>query len=409
MGTELRVDVAIVGGGVLGSSIAWHLTRGGVERVALIERRALGSGASALSAGLVSHARSDPDVLSMVRSTLEDIATLEAVTGQPIGYRRTSSLRLAERPETASQLERMAEQLRIAGVDASFVDARRARELVPWLDPGSAVSILHVPDDGYVDGQGLATAYAQAARVGGATVRAGTSALAPRVEGGRLVGVETSRGRIRCAHLVDAAGPWAGNVLGWLGLGLAATLLRSHYWITSPATPPWPEHPIVALPDAHAYIRPEVGGLLVGVQERASRTFDDRCLPADLSELALTGPEDWDLLDAHAPGIRRHLPAFDDLEFRHHLAGITTYTPDGRFLIGPVPGFENLILAGGCCGTGLSCAGGIGRLVRDLVFDRRPEVSAGKFRPSRFGTTDFRSDDFVAQCVASRASKGRRS
>jgi sarcosine oxidase subunit beta len=357
---------------------------------------------------LINHARGDVDLLSMVRSTVTDITALELSSGQPIGFRRSGSLRIAQRHETAQQLKHIEGLLHGARVEASFIDAKRAHALVPWLRSTAASSILHVADDGYVDGQSLAMAYARAAKAGGATIWTNTAVLGPRFERGQLIGVDTSRGPIRCERVINAAGPWAGNVLGWFDRALAATPLRSHYWITAPLEPRWPDHPIVVLPDAHAYIRPEIGGLLVGIQERVSRSFDDRTLPVDMSELALSGPDDWDLLAEHAPELRRYLPAVDELQFKHHLAGITTYTPDGRFLIGAIAGVENLFVAAGCCGTGLSCAGGIGRLVCDLVLERTPDVNAAQFNPNRFASDDPRSADFVARCVAARATKGRR-
>ena len=175
------------------------------------------------------------------------------------------------------------------------------------------------------------------------------------------------------------------------------------------ANPPWPSHPIVVLPDSRAYLRPEVGGILLGVQEWASRSFDDRQLPADMTQLNLTDETDWELLAHHADAVRRFRPDFDALQFKHHLAGITTYTPDGRFLIGPTPGVDTLFIAAGCCGTGVSCAGGISRLLCDLILDRSPDVCAHDYSPGRFGAVDPHSDGFIARCVASRANKGRNS
>lgn len=407
MSTGKDTEIAIVGGGVLGASIAWHLIQEGVDDVVLVERNSIGSGSSALAAGLVSHVRSSPHLLSMVRATVSDIATLESMSGETIGFRRSGSIRIAERAETGAQLSRIKDMLAGNGVEACFIDAAEAVARVPWLDPAAAHSILFVAEDGFVDGQALTQAYARAATSGGVRIFNDTPALAPCFEGDQLVGIETGRGTIRCKQLINCAGPWAGQMLGWFDRALEAAPLRSHYWITAPAEPAWPNHPIVVLPDAHAYLRPEVGGLLLGVQERQSRSFDDRTLPADLSQLTLTGDEDWDLLAHHADSIRRFLPDFDRLRFKHHLAGITTYTPDRHFLIGPTPGIENLFVAAGCCGTGVSCAGGIARLLRDRVLGRTPEVPAELFAPGRFGAVDPRSEQFIARCVSSRANKAR--
>ena len=170
MNPSQRVDTVVIGGGVIGASTAWNLCRAGVGSVLLVERNTIGSGASAYAAGLVSHARSDADTLAMVRATLDDIATFEARTGEPVGFRRTGGLRIADTAETARQLRQMAALLAVAGVEFAFVEPAQARAMVPWLDAEGAHVILHLPGDGYVDGQNLAAAYARAAQADGAEV-----------------------------------------------------------------------------------------------------------------------------------------------------------------------------------------------------------------------------------------------
>ena len=344
----------------------------------------------------------------MVRCTLRDIAELEAFLGQSVGFHRTGTMRVAETDETSQGLDNMVRLLSSTGIEARIIDGESAREMVPWLDPGAAHSIIHVAEDGYVDGHMLASAYMRAARDAGATLRTRTSALAAVRSGGRVVGVETTRGRIVCEWLVDAAGTWAGDVLRWVGVDLAASPLRSHYWLSAPVEERWRDIPVVFIPDARAYLRREGAGLLLGIQESVSRAYDARRLPADMSELALTGEEDWELLAGHAPRIRRCFPDFDELRYAHHIAGLTTYTPDGELLLGTFPGVEGLILAGGCCGKGVSVSGGVGRVVADRIFGHPAMVDLDRLRPDRFGTDDPHSEAFVAWCVDARANKGRR-
>ncbi len=404
----MNAEVVIIGGGILGASIAWHLTRAGARDVLVVERNAVGSGATSRSAGLVSRGRTDPDIFAMVGRTSAAIAELEASLGETVGFHRTGSLRLAEAPETAESLQRMRALLTAAGVAGYFIDAGKAHTMVPWLDAGRARSILHVPDDGYVDAYMLTAAYARAARAAGAAFRTGVAVTGLARDGDRVIGVETDRGRIGCRWTVDAAGAWAGLVAGWLGLALGATPVRSHYWITAPDPRLPRDHPVVSLPDARAYLRPEVGGLLMGVQEPTSRTFDARRLPADVAEMSLTGNDDWDLLIEHAATLKGYIPGLDDFEFAHHIAGLATYTPDGRFLIGSYPGIDGFLVAAGCCGTGVSVSGGIGLAVADIVLGREASIDLERFRPDRFGPFDPYSAAFMAQCAAARGNKGRR-
>ena len=408
MTARTNADVVVIGGGILGASIAWHLARAGISDTVVVERNEVASGATAYTAGLVSLARTSRDALTMVRCTLSAIAELEASLGQSVGFHRTGTMRVAEIGETSESLENMVGLLSSTGIEARTVDGESAREMVPWLDSASAHSIIHVAEDGYVDGHMLASAYMRAARNAGATLWTRTSALAAVRSGERIVGVETTRGRIGCKWLVDAAGAWAGDVLRWFGVELAASPLRSHYWISAPVEARWRDIPVVFLPDARAYLRREGAGLLLGIQESVSRAFDARQLPADMSELALTGEEDWELLAAHAPRIRRCFPDFDVLRYAHHIAGLTTYTPDGELLLGTFPGVEGLLLAGGCCGKGVSVSGGVGRIVADRILDHPALIDLNRLRPDRFGTADPHSEAFIARCVDARANKGRR-
>ena len=408
MTARTNADVVVIGGGILGASIAWHLARTGITDTVVVERNEVASGATAYTAGLVSLARTNRDALTMVRCTLAAIAELEASLGDSVGFHRTGTMRVAETGETSEGLETMARQLSSTGIESRIIDAESAREMVPWLDSAATHSVLHVAEDGYVDGHMLASAYMRAARNAGATLWTRTSAHSVVRSGERIVGVETTRGRIGCKWLVNAAGTWAGVVLRWLGVELGATPLRSHYWISAPVEAHWRDIPVVSLPDARTYLRREGAGLLVGIQESVSRAFDARRLPADMSELALTGEEDWELLASHAHRIRRCFPDFNELRYAHHIAGLTTYTPDGELLLGTFPGVEGLLLAGGCCGKGVSVSGGVGRIVADRIVGNSALVDLDRLRPDRFGTDDPHSEAFVTRCVDARANKGRR-
>ena len=408
MTARTNADVVVIGGGILGASIAWHLARAGITDTVVVERNEVASGATAYTAGLISLARTSRDALAMVRCTLDAVTELEASLGHSVGFRRTGTMRVAETGETSEGLENMDRQLSSTGIESRIIDGESAREMVPWLDPAAARSVLHIAEDGYVDGHMLTSAYMRAARNAGATLWTQTSAFSVVRSGERIVGVETTRGRIGCKWLVGAAGTWAGDVLRWFGVELGATPLRSHYWLSAPVEPRWRDIPVVSLPDACTYLRREGAGLLVGIQESVSRAFDARRLPADMSELTLTGEEDWELLANHAPRIRRCFPDFDELRYAHHIAGLTTYTPDGELLLGTFPGVEGLFLAGGCCGKGVSVSGGVGRIVADRILGNSALVDLDRLRPERFGTDEPHSEAFVARCVDARANKGRR-
>ncbi|HYC38549.1 MAG TPA: FAD-binding oxidoreductase [Usitatibacter sp.] len=401
--------VAIIGGGVLGCSIAWHLAKGGERDVVVLERNEVGSGATARSAGLVSRGRLHRETLKLVRRTREAIAELEAALGEPVGFHKVGSVRAATSPERQAELAAMDALLREDGVAVKNIDAKEALERLPWLDASTAGHISYVEDDGYVDAYQLASAYARAARELGVTIRRGVSVERIVHDGTRVLGLETGAGRIDAPVVVDAGGAWAIGIAASLGVALGTTPVRSHYYITAPAPLTRRDHPVVYLPDARAYARPEVGGLLLGVQEPQSRTYDARTLPPDIADFPLSAAEDdWDVLLDNAPVLREYIPRLDDLPLAHHITGLSTYTPDGKFILGRAGEVEGFFVAGGCCGTGVSASGGIGDSVASLVLGREPAVDLTAFRPERFGVFDPYSEEFRARCAAARAGKSRR-
>jgi sarcosine oxidase, subunit beta len=401
--------VVIVGGGILGCSIAWHLARKGQSDVIVLERNDLGSGATSRSAGLVARGRLHAPTLALVRRTREAMAELEAGLGEPVGFRKVGSVRVASSVERAAELATMDGWLAESGVAVRSLDAAEARSLVPWLDASQARRIAYVEDDGYVDAYQFASAYARAARALGVRFRVRTGVEGLLIAGGRVKGVRTAAGDIQAGAVVDAAGAWGIGIAEGTGHALGAAPVRSHYWITAPQ-PGWPrEHPIVYLPDARAYARPEVGGLLLGVQEPRSRTYDARRLPADIADFPLTDPDDdFTVLADNAPALRAYIPDLDRLPLAHHITGLSTYTPDGRFILGKAGPHEGFFVAGGCCGTGVSASGGIGEALAGVVLGEAPAVDLADFRPERFGEIDPYGEAFRERCAAARAGKLRR-
>ena len=414
--TSLRTEtasssagVAIIGGGVLGCSIAWHLARAGESDVIVLERNDVGSGATARSAGLVSRGRLHRETLQLVRRTREAIAELEAALGEPTGFRRVGSVRVAASEERAAELAAMDALLREHGVEVANVDSAAASELVPWLDASSARHISHVADDGYVDAYQLTSAYAAAARALGVRIRSRTSVNRILHDGKQVQGVETDRGTIHAPVVVDAAGAWGIGVAGAIGVAVGAAPVRSHYFITAPQADARRDHPVVYLPDARAYARPEVGGLLLGVQEPQSRTYDARELPRDIADFKLSDEgDDWTVLVDHAAALKAFIPRLDEMPLAHHITGLSTYTPDGKFILGKAGEVEGFYVAGGCCGTGVSASGGIGEAIADAILGRPPRVDLTPFRPERFGGFDPYAAEFRERCAAARAGKSRR-
>lgn len=400
-----RAAVAIIGGGVIGCSIAWHLARAGEADVVVLERNAIGSGATARSAGIVARGRPDRVMMHFVARTREAMEELESL-GESVGFNRVGTLRVAASDESAAQLAAMDALLRERGVGVRNIDAVEAKALAPWLEASHARRISHVADDGYQDGYLLAAAYARAARGRGVRIHTRTAVRRIDHDGKRVTGVDTDRGRIHCDAVVDAGGAWGIGIAAAMGFAMGTAPVRSHYWITAPDDRLPREHPVVYIPDARAYTRPEGGGLLLGIQEPNSRSYDARMLPDDIADLSLSeAGEEWTVLEEHASTLRPYIPALDELRLAHHICGLSTYTPDGCFILGRAGAVEGFFVAGGCNGTGLSCSGGIGEAMAGLVLGAAPPVSLERFDPARFGSIDPFDPAFREKCAAARTKK----
>jgi len=298
--------------------------------------------------------------------------------------------------------------MQLAGLQAREIDAREAAERVPWLSLDGARRILFVPEDGYMDGALLASAYLRAARQAGARVRRGVEATGLVRDGADVVGVETPGGRIRARWVVCAAGAWQMALTASVNYGFHGAATRSHYWITAPHGSGPARQANVYLPDFRAYMRAEVGGVLLGLQEPSSRTYDPAGLNGDMGSMDMVYPEeDFDLLLEYAAGLKPVVPSIDEWGFAHHITGLSVYTPDGKFVVGRPAGTNGMIVAGGCCGSGLASSGGYGEVVASIVTGRPSEIDAAAYDPNRFGPVDPGSPEFRGLCAASRASKSR--
>jgi sarcosine oxidase, subunit beta len=401
-------QVVVIGGGIIGCSVAYHLACSGLRDVLVIERNDIATAATARSAGLLSHARSDRNVIRMINRTRAAIPELEDELGESIDFRKVGAIRAVLTEDRERELRAMETCLAAEGISIEDIGPAQAREMCPWLDVASARRTVFVPVDGYLDAARLAMAYARAARGRGVRIWRGVEVTGLVRDGTRIVGVNTSSGAVRAAEVVDAAGAWSVEVARWAGKSVGAAPTRSHYWITAPNGAGAPGRPNVMLPDLRAHIRSEVGGLLIGIQEPKSKTLPPLGLPRDMSTVSLVDESaDIDLLLEQAAPLRQVAPEMDGWGFAHHIAGLSMYTPDGKFIIGRFDGLTGFLVASGCCGSGAAASGGIGVLVADLILDRSPEVDTAIFDPNRFGPIDPTTEEFRARCAAARAAKSR--
>jgi 4-methylaminobutanoate oxidase (formaldehyde-forming) len=403
--TSPSADVIIIGAGVLGCSVAYHLARAGLKPLVL-ERGGIAQAATSRAAGLLSRARSKPFLLPLVRQTYEDLRDLEVETGASLGVRTTGSLYVGV-SETAIRAHR--QLMATAAAQGELVHRLtppEALDLVPWLHLLGGEEIHYMPEDAFMDGYALGSGYARAARNRGARILEGQAVEAILTGRQRVAGVRTAAGSIASPVVVDAAGAWANLLAQAAGAAIPMAPVRSQYWITSPDRRFSRNMPFMILPDARAYARPEGEGLLFGFREAQSVFADPRDLPDDLQGHVVAGDANgWASLEEGAAAFQRFLPWFGELEIAHYVSGYSTYVPDGLLAVGPLAEPAGLYSAAGCSGGGVAMAGGVGRALAQMITGSAPAFDLGPHDPARFGAFDPFSPGWGRRCADARSHK----
>jgi sarcosine oxidase subunit beta len=399
-------DVIIIGGGVLGCAIAYYLAGLNRGHVLLLERRTVAGANSPRAAGLLSRPRPKAAIIPLVLETYAAIADLEDELSQSLGLRQVGSLHVAGSASARASLAELVKSADGAAVASEWIKPADAVRLVPWLALHGEEAVVFFPEDAYVDPYLLTRAFAHAAKLRGAVICEGVGVTAIRCRADRVIGVETAEGFLAAPIVIDAAGVWAG-VLAWeAGYGLPMAPVRSQYWITAPHPLFAGRQPSVLLPDARAYTRPEMGSLLFGLREAKSLHMNPWELPEDISGLHLDdAPDSWDTLMEGIPALAHHFPAVQEIGIAHHVAGLSTYTPDGMFVLGEAPGLEGLLIATGCSGAGIAASGGIGLALAQLALGQKPSFDLAPHRVDRFGAVNPADPAFRQRCADARSMK----
>lgn len=402
----MHVDVAIVGGGVLGCATAYFLARAGGLHVAVFERNTIAAATTSRAAGLLCRSRPSPIERRMVRDTMATFDALAEHLDDPVPVHRVGSLWVAQSTATASAFATSAQTLSAEGDRVELLGSAEARRMAPWLAEEDVSAFVLFPEDGHVDPYLVGMAYAQVARRRGAEIHEGVEVTAVTAVGGRVTGVSTSEGPVAAGVVVDAAGPWASRLAWPLGAALPMAPVRSHYWITEPFDAVSMDGAVVIMPDVSAYARPEVGGLLFGLRDRESAFASPNDLPNDLAGFAFDDDYDgWRALEENGAAFRAVCPALETVAIAHYVSGPSAYTPDGKFVIGTIPGLDGFVAAAGCCGAGIGHSAGIGSAAAALARGEDPPYDLAMYDPARFGAFDPFDPAFLKRCAAARSAK----
>jgi 4-methylaminobutanoate oxidase (formaldehyde-forming) len=380
-----EVRAVVIGGGVGGTSIAYHLTELGWKDVMLLERSELTSGSTFHSAGLVGQLRSSVSLTRMMMYSVELYRRLAAETGVDPGWHEVGSLRLASSEVRMQELRRQAGWGRTFGLPLEIVSTERARELFPLFDPKGVLGAAYLPTDGHLDPSGLAFALAEGARRRGAEIRTDRRVTAIDVDRGRVRGVHTADGQeIRADVVVNAGGMYAHQIGMLAGVDVPIVPFAHQYLLTKPIDGVTPEIPTMRDPDRLVYFRGEAGGGLVmgGYERNPAPWAVVEGPPADFNHQLLD--EDWPRFEELAENAFRLVPAMQGAEVVRMIDGPEAFTPDGEFILGETE-VRGFFVAAGFCAHGIAGAGGIGKVMADWIVHGEPAWDTWKMDVRRFG------------------------
>ena len=380
MSVPRTADVVIVGGGVTGCSIAFHLAERGVRGVVVLERRFLASGGTGRSVGIVRQLYPTPETSRMVLHSLRVFQRFRDVTGGDAGYVQSGVI-IAVAPGQRDALAKTLDAQREIGIQARLLSPEDIRELDPRIDPFAVGAAVHEPESGYGDPTGVTTGFAQAARRRGAVVEQMAEVTGIRVAGGRVEGVRTAAGdEIATPVVVDAAGLWCREIAGMAGVTLPIVVGRHPVFIVERAPAFGRPHPVYLDLASGTFLRPETGGLtLTGFLDA-----DEPSHPMDPE--ALGGDVPFDEVARIMERASRCIPALGDARYQRGYAGAFDISPDWMPILDQTP-VRGFYVAVGMSGHGFKLSPAVGRLMADLITDGRSELTdLAAFRLDRFGT-----------------------
>jgi glycine cleavage system T protein len=386
-----QAQVVIIGGGVGGCSIAYHLTKLGWKDVVILEKHELTSGSTWHSAGLVGQMRSDANLTRMMHYSTDLYRSLKAETGQDTSWREVGGIRLACSAERMEETKRLVGMARSFGVPMELISPKEAQDMFPLMSLDGVLGAAYTPNDGSIDPTGLTNALAIGAKNRGAKIFTNTIVEKINLKNGRVHEVVTDKGTIKTEIVVNASGMWGRETGKMVGLSLPVIPMAHLYIMTKPMEGVTSKFPNLRDPDLLVYWREEVGGLITGGYERQPATFGMNGIPKDFKFQLL--PPDWERFTPLMENSIRRVPAIENAEVKMLLNGPEGFTPDGEFLLGPttVKGFW---VACAFCAHGLAGAGGIGKVMAEWIVDGSPEWDMWRLDVRRFGP-NYNSLDYA--------------
>jgi len=372
-----RARVVIVGGGIIGCSVAYHLAHMGWKDVVLLERDKLTSGTTWHAAGLMVTFGSTSETSTWMRKYSCDLyARLEEETGQSTGFRRTGFIEVASDPDRLEEYRRVSAFNRLMGIDVHEITPKQVKELFPLARVDDVLAGFYVKEDGRADPVGVTMGLAKGARIQGATLIENVPVTGfTTVRDGRLpkvTGVKTPFGDIECEYVVNCAGMWARQLGQMVGVSIPNQAAEHYYLITEKVPELSRDWPVLEDPGSYVYFREEVGGLMIGLFEPVCAPWNVGGIPDDFSFGEIQ--PDWDRMGPYVEKAMQRVPIAMTTGVKKFFCGPESFTPDLRPIVGEAPELRNFFVCAGLNSVGILTGGGMGKIIAEWLIHGRPDI-----------------------------------
>jgi 4-methylaminobutanoate oxidase (formaldehyde-forming) len=367
-----QARVVIVGGGIIGCSVAYHLTKLGWNDVVMLEQGQLSGGTTWHAAGLVGQLRSHANMTSLIRYSTQLYSELQAETGLATGWKNCGSLAVARTQDRMTVLKRTAASARAQGVAVEVISPKEAGDLWPVMATGDLVGAVWLPGDGKANPTDLTQSLAKGARNGGARIFERVRVTGIKTKDGAAVGVETDQGDIAAEIVVNCAGQWARKVGLMGGVSVPLHSAEHMYIVTGRIEGVHTDLPVLRDPDGFIYFKEEVGGLVMGGFEPEAKPWGMDGIPDDF-EFALL-PDDWDQFEILMHNALVRVPQLERAEVKKFYNGPESFTPDNNFILGEAPELRNFFVGAGFNSMGIASAGGAGKALAEWIVNGAPTM-----------------------------------
>ncbi len=365
-----HAQVVVIGGGIVGCSVAYHLTKLGWKDVVLLERKTLTSGTTWAAAGLVGQLWASSALTKLAKYGTELYSRLEGETGQTTGFVRSGSLRVARTEARKSEYDRAVGMARAFGVQIEEISIEKAREMWPPMRTDDVVAVYYQPNDGHTSPVDTARALAKGAQMGGARIFEGVKVTGITLKNNAVYEVNTDQRKIGCEYVVNCGGMWGREIGKMVGVSVPLHAAEHMHITTTAIEGVYQEMPVLRDMDGYIYFKQEGEGLLMGGFEPTAKPWGMEGIPEsfEFTELA----EDWGQFEIFMMNAIQRCPAMEDAGIMHFTVVPESFTPDNKYMLGEAPGVKNFFVAAGMNSVGIASAAGAGKAISEWIVAGHP-------------------------------------